>query len=312
MTELRALSARWLGAGRAARLGASRGGTVATMLALALALGGAGAEVARAQTASPSAPTAAPTATPTAAPTRPAPPSSVAGEHAPAACELPDDLLDAERMPRLAQRLERGQPVVIVVLGSGSSAGASMSRGAPAYPALLQARLAHRFPRAPIEVRTIAQRGATAAQMLQRLSSEVMALRPSLVVWQTGSTDAMRGVPPDQFAQSLDRGLSLLAERRVDAVLVDMQYAPYSDTFANLGRYRSAMRWMAQRYDVTLFSRYEAMEHWGSHGLFDPLASDREQQVRNAATIHECLALALARLIDAGVRDEQGRYRTSP
>ncbi len=45
--------------------------------------------------------------------------------------------------------------------------------------------------------------------MVKVLPADLSAAKPALLVWQTGTTDAMRAVDPDQFSQALDQGINI-------------------------------------------------------------------------------------------------------
>ncbi len=139
-----------------------------------------------------------------------------------ALCQVPPDLATLEDpLPRLARRLGE-RPLSVIVIGSGSSAGAGTSDRSRAYPQVLQREL-ERLLGAPVVVDSIAKRGATAADMLDIIRRDVAPRRPALVVWQTGTADAVRGVDIDTFGEALEKGLDALQERGIDMVLMDMQ-----------------------------------------------------------------------------------------
>ena len=55
------------------------------------------------------------------------------------------------------------------------------------------------------------------------------AAKPALVVWQTGTVDAMQSVDPDQFSAALDQGINIARSAGADVVLVNAQYSPRTE-----------------------------------------------------------------------------------
>jgi hypothetical protein len=107
----------------------------------------------------------------------------------------------------------------------GSLSGGGLVDAARTYPAQLRDRLADRYPDSAVDVRTSIRRGATAADMAAAIRTEVMPLRPTLVVWHVGAVDAMRHVPPGEFNVALEEGIAALQRADVDVVLVERSSA---------------------------------------------------------------------------------------
>ena len=240
-----------------------------------------------------------------------APPRSATSRHAadatPAQCRLPNEVAFVEgALPRLARRLDT-PPVPVVVIGSGSSAGSGVSNRQASFPLRLEARLAQAFPRAKVSVTVLAQTGQTAPAMLARLEHEVVKLHPALVIWQTGSADAARGVAPVEFGIALDRGVALLLDKGADVLLVDSQFSPRAALLVNTEAYREALRWNARRYGIPLFRRYDTMQYWWSNEVFDLDTEDKALQLANADRIHDCVAALLLKLIESGVAEAKRR-----
>jgi hypothetical protein len=66
-------------------------------------------------------------------------------------CRIPEELMDLRTpLPLTTARLAAGQPLVIVAVGSSSTAGAGASHPGASYPARLREELVRRFPGASI------------------------------------------------------------------------------------------------------------------------------------------------------------------
>src|SRR5262249_27504419 len=106
-------------------------------------------------------------------------------------------------LPRFAAALASGQPVNIVALGSSGTQGIGASSPAACYPVKLQAELLQRFPQNRIVVENLGIGGQLATDMLARIKTDVIPRQPTLVIWQTGVNDAMRGVKVEEFRQTV-------------------------------------------------------------------------------------------------------------
>lgn len=220
----------------------------------------------------------------------------------PRQCRVPDDtaMIDGP-LPRLARRMKAGEPLTIVVIGSGSAAGSGTSRREAAFPYRLDARFQKAFAKTRTRLVVLAEMGQTAPSMSARIARDVVPLNPALVIWQTGSADAARGIPVMEFGMSLERGIGELREHGSDVLLVDSQFSPRASLLVNTDNYREAVRWNARRYDLPLFKRYDTMQYWWSNEMIDLDAEDKAEQLANADRIHDCVAALLVRLIGRGI-----------
>jgi len=219
-------------------------------------------------------------------------------------CQVPPEIATLEDpLPRLARRLGE-RPLNVIVIGSGSTAGAGTSDRSRAYPQVLQRELG-RLLGAPVAVESIAKRGATAADMLEILRRDVVPRRPALVIWQTGTADAVRGVDINTFGEALEQGFDLLQERGIDVVLMDMQFGPQTDALIKLRPYRSYMMWASRGRDVPLFRRHDLMNYWSERGVVDLSATTRADQSKAADFVHECIGRVLAAGIVQSVKQAQ-------
>ena len=130
-------------------------------------------------------------------------------EDAPQSCEVPAYLLTTESaLPKVADAVKSGHPLDILVVGSRSST--INTSEASAYPARLQAALKQKLPLTPINVSVEIQSKKTAEEVAASLVKLVEDKKPTLVVWQTGTVDAMRSIDPDDFRAAVDDGVAAL------------------------------------------------------------------------------------------------------
>ncbi len=194
-------------------------------------------------------------------------------------------------MPRVAAAIAKKR-LDIAVIGSASSELAGPSGTNIAYPTRLQAALAKLLPGVAVKVTTYARPRETAEEMEKKLSRIVNEAKPALVVWQTGTADAIRGVDADDFRVALDDGIATLQQAGVDIVLVNMQYSPRTEAMLAMGAYVDAMHMIALQREIDLFDRFSIMRKWNEAGTFDLYAATRKTDV--AEHVHDCLGRLLA------------------
>jgi len=220
--------------------------------------------------------------------------SSARAQNAPDHCEVPAYLLTTESvLPKVADAVKGGRPLEILVIGSRSSTIGSSE--ASAYPARLQAMLKERLPGVPVNVSVELQIKKTAEEVTAGLVKLVEAKKPTLVIWQTGTYDAMRSVDPDDFRAAVDEGVVALQKAGADVVLMNLQYSPRTETMISAPPYLDNMRVVAQQHDVPLFDRFAIMRQWNDQGDFDLFSASHGLDL--AKRVHDCLGRALSKFV---------------
>jgi len=209
-------------------------------------------------------------------------------------CEVPSYLLSTEStLPKVAEAVKNARPLTVLVVGSRSST--ILSSESSAYPARLQAALKEKLPTIPINLSVELQSGKTAEEVDAGLVKLVEAKRPTLVIWQTGTVDAMRSVDPDDFRGAIDNGVAALQNAGTDVVLVNLQYSPRTETMISAPPYLDNMKVVAQQHSVPLFDRFAIMRHWNDAGDFDLFGSFHGTDM--AKRVHACLGRALSKFV---------------
>jgi hypothetical protein len=222
-------------------------------------------------------------------------------EDAPQTCEVPDYLLASESaLPKVADAVKSGRPLDILVVGSRSSTITTSE--ASAYPARLQAMLREKLPSVAVNVSVELQVKKTAEEVASTLVKLVEGKKPILVIWQTGTYDAMRSIDPDDFRGAVDDGVAALQNAGVDVILMNLQYSPRTETMISVPPYLDNMRVVAQQHDVPLFDRFAIMRQWNDSGDFDLFSAFHGIEL--AKRVHDCLGRALSKfVIDAAHLD---------
>jgi lysophospholipase L1-like esterase len=215
-------------------------------------------------------------------------------------CAAPDYLLFSDsQLAHVRDAISKQHHLTIAVVGTGSSALAGPEGRRSAYPARLEAALNRRLSNAGVKVIALVRTRLTAEDLAKGMEKVLTDEKPDLVVWQTGTIDAIRRIDPDSFKAALEDGVERLHKGGTDVVLMNMQYSPRTESMIAVGPYVDAMRAVALQHSVPLFDRFGLMRHWADIGVFDLQAGGRDNVL--AERVHDCIGRAIATLvIDAG------------
>jgi lysophospholipase L1-like esterase len=231
-------------------------------------------------------------------------PSARAEDAAAPACEVPAYLLASDStLKHVGETIKAGKPLNVLVVGSRSSTIPASE--ASAYPAKLQAMLKEKLPSTPVNLSVEIQSGKTAEEVAGMLGKLVEAKGPTLVIWQTGTYDAIRAVDPDDFRNAVDEGVAALQKAGIDVVLVNLQYSPRTETMTSAPPYLDNIRVVAQQNGVPLFDRFAIMRHWNEAGDFDLFSTTHGIEL--AKRVHACLGRALSKFVIDAARLDQAQ-----
>lgn len=204
-------------------------------------------------------------------------------------------------LPHLKAALKAGEPVVIAALGSSSTWGAMARDIADSYPAELQDDLAVLLPDAEISVINRGIGGEDAGREDARMAIDVLALRPTVVIWQVGANAAARAESIGHFSRLVRQGLRQLKTAQADVILMDNQRSPRLLASPDNPRINAALATLAAQSHASLFSRDAMMRAWQTSGasLDGFLAADGLHMNDRG---YACTAAALAAAIVAAVK----------
>lgn len=219
-------------------------------------------------------------------------------------CVVPAELLPVGdgALEKVADAVRTEKKLDILVVGSGSSSLAGPEGASIAYPARLEVSLREKLPGVTVTVSTSVQPKRTAEDVAETLQALVTEHKPNLLIWQTGTVDAIRAIHPDDFRNALDEGVNTVKAAGSDVLLMNLQYSPRIETMLPTAPYLDNIRAVAQQQDIPLFDRYSIMHHWSENGDFDLSNSSRSFAL--AKGVHGCLGRALADLVIAAARLE--------
>ncbi len=184
------------------------------------------------------------------------------GLSAAAAPTCPPSPRQTLHLPALKAALAAHRPIIIAALGSSSTAGAMASDPADSYPAELQDDLTAALPGAEISVINRGINGEDAKREDQRMQSDILSLRPQLIIWQVGANAAARGEPPQIFACLVRIGLHRLKASGADIILMDNQRSDKLRHQPDNARINQTLAQLALESHVNLFSRDQLMRSW--------------------------------------------------
>jgi hypothetical protein len=200
-------------------------------------------------------------------------------------------------LPKTANALASGSEVVIVTLGGASTLGAAAGGAGLSWPSRLAVVLAGRFPAARVKVVNLAKPRQTAQDAAGRFAREVLPLRPTLLIWETGTVEAVRGMDVDEFRETMQAGIDELRSAGIEVVLMNAQFSRDTDAMIHFGPYLGALRELADVNQVAVFHRYGLMRYWAETGVLDLRTKNGEKGRRLATRLYDCLGRAMADLV---------------
>jgi acyl-CoA thioesterase-1 len=180
-------------------------------------------------------------------------------------------------LPHVAARLAAHAPLRIVVLGSSSTEGAGATSAAASYPSRLLVELRAALP--ADQAVTVLNRGIggqDADDMARRVPG-IIAEHPDMVIWQTGTNDALRAMPLPHFVDLTQAGVRAMRNAGIDVMLMGPQLCRKLEGMNGSLRYRDALRSMGANLDAPMIDRFDMMRAWLANGQLtsaEMLASD--------------------------------------
>jgi len=166
-------------------------------------------------------------------------------------------------LPHVASKLAAGEPVVIVAFGSSSTSGYGTTSPEYTYPNRLAAQLHRQYPTADITVINRGQGGEDAPEMMKRLQTSVLDMKPDLVIWQVGTNAVLRNLDPAETAKLVEEGVERIQAMGADLVLVDPQYSPQVyERGESASRMVKLLGRVAELRHVGVFPRFAVMREW--------------------------------------------------
>jgi acyl-CoA thioesterase-1 len=236
--------------------------------------------------------------------------ASAGAAHAASACSAPQEITRFKvKLPNTARTVRSHDPLVIVAIGSSSTAGVGASDQAHAYPARLAKELHHRWPQRPVKVINKGVGGELVTQMLRRFERDVLPYHPQLVIWQTGSNHVLRYENLEGYVDTVREGISRLKGARADVVLMDPQFAPRVLARRMHLPIVNSIADVANETNVAVFQRFAVMRHLissGQYSMQDIVSSDGLHMNNES---YRCIARLLADSLIAATESDAENLR---
>lgn len=218
-----------------------------------------------------------------------------------AGCDLPLPEAGSSPLPRVAAALAVPAPRLdVLVVGSATVLGAP-DRPRGGFPQAMASALEAARPGLSVRLTVHGKRGATAGAMLDVMKRELAHGHYAVVLWQTGTVEAVRRTPPATFAETLADGEAAVRAHGADLVLVDPLYSAGLEAHVDIRPYRAAMR-ASLAPGSALFDRYGLMRGWARAGLLDLDHTPKNGRRAVMARVDGCIGEALAQRLLGGAR----------
>jgi hypothetical protein len=215
----------------------------------------------------------------------------------PEQCDVPQSFVESDAdLPAVTKETKDRHRLDISVVGTASSSISGPDGLRSAYPARLDDVLKQHLTGIDIKVTAHVQPRATTATMVPSLEKILSDDKPALVIWQTGTADAISGVEPDDFRSSL-------------VILMNMQFSPRTESMLDVSAYADVMHVVAQQRGAMLFDRLGLMHYWNDAGTFDLYTATKKYDM--ARRVHDCIGWALASQIINAAHLDAVRMQTT-
>ena len=187
-------------------------------------------------------------------------------------------------------------PLTVLAIGSSSTSGVGAGSDALSYPKGVERTLRHIYPDWQINVHAYGVGGETAEGALSRLPQLITQIKPSIVIWQVGTNDALRkSISFDQFRLDLQMGERIVSSIDAQLIFVDPQFFPKIKENSRYRQFVDEVRDFALQRGHSVVRRYTRMRA-AEERIDELLAADRFHM---SALGHVCLALDIAAVMTA-------------
>ena len=215
---------------------------------------------------------------------------------------VPDEPLAA-----VAAALAAGGPVNILAVGSATTVGVVPDRSHPdrapieSFPYRMVEALQAAMPQVTFNLTVRGGKGMTAEDMVPLITSALAARHYAVVIWQTGTVEAVRGLSPDRLESALEDGVQRVQEAGGYVVLVDPQFSRFLRANTDIDPYERAIAAAAELPGANLFRRFDLMHSWAEDGTLDLERTAAAEQSAVVSLLNRCVGRALARFVRNGV-----------
>jgi acyl-CoA thioesterase I len=222
-------------------------------------------------------------------------------------CGAPDEFVSAEEpLAEFAQAVSGGGVVNVLAVGSATTVGSVTAAGLQSaaeggsFPWQMIRALHAAQPSVKFHLTVRGGRGMTAEDMLPLIDAALKEQHYPLVLWQTGTVEAVRGLQPDGLLDILHTGADHVRDAGGDLVLIDSQFSRFLRANTDLDPYENVMQQVATMPGVVLFRRFDLMRVWANDGRLDLEHTPKSDRDKALDELNGCLGKALARFVLSG------------
>ncbi len=211
----------------------------------------------------------------------------------------------SEQFRKLTAKIQRGETIKLVAIGSSSTEGSDLADKRLAYPTHLEHRLNALLGSKAVKVVNKGRGGENILDAVARFQRDVIGEAPDLVIWQLGANDIVRGLDVGMLRASVDMGLSLLAQDQIPVVLMDSQSAPRVVVAPLREPIDRMIREAASHHGAMLWSRFELMRSILAHGGAGQPDLIRADGLHMTVPMHVCTGAVLGEALAQKLRGRQ-------
>jgi len=233
---------------------------------------------------------------------------SRAGSETAEACGAPDEFVTVDTpLEEFAAAIAAGHPVPILAVGSATTVGAVSAKDEKptageggTFLEQMRRALNAAMPSVKFTLTVRGGRGMTGEAMLAQIQDALKQQHYPLVIWQTGTVEAVRGLRPDGLLDVLHDGADEVLNAGGDLVLIDPQFSRFLRANTDVDAYRDVMRQAATQPGVALFDRFNLMQTWADDGSIDLERTAKADRDKALDRLNMCLGQALAKFVLSG------------
>lgn len=213
-------------------------------------------------------------------------------------CDAAPRFVTAQKpLTQVKAAIDAGTPVEILAVGSGATTGANGVQPDSAFPYRMLDALRAALPHVTFDLTVRGGRGMSAVDMLPLVKAQMQETPAQLVLWQTGTVEAIRGMRPDRMRQALREGLDLIHAVGGSLMLMDPQFTRALRANTDVEPYETELQQVAALPGAGLFHRYDLTRIWALQGQVDPERATKDTREAELARLNVCLGQALARYV---------------
>ncbi len=163
-----------------------------------------------------------------------------------------------KHVPDLSAKIQAGEAIRIVALGSSSTEGTGHLPKSDIYAAVLERELSRELL-VPVEIINKGRGGEDILKMVARIERDVIAFKPFLLVWQLGVNDVLQMDGVEGVLPAMKTALEAFRKQGLPVVLLDLQAAPMVDRDKDTPVMQAAIEEAAKRPGVMQFHRLAFM-----------------------------------------------------